>query len=381
MVRAALRTSILLRRQPSDAGSVASVTDPSQQRWARVPGWTHRVDDDEVLLCNAELTTVSVGGAATPVFEVLEAPATPDEIRERVAQRWPDRPLEPDAVAHALEALAEHGVIAVSQTDDHHRCWGRTDDGEVLEIVVAAHLSSELASRWPPVGLQLLLDEPATDRQPIGRLGLGDAHLFVPDDLSELGHDPDEVAWGLLEQSLTATAATRLNHLVAVHSAVFAWRGEIILVPALSGAGKSTLTLAAHRAGAKVLSDEFALIDPDTGLVTGWRRPARIRRADGTGEDRIDIAVDSEPLPVALVAALTYERASASDWHPMTSSETVLEILANTLVARSRPDDSLDAAAAVSRRARGVKGTRGDADRAVVDLFDLVAEAAGSVPE
>ncbi|NLD78501.1 MAG: hypothetical protein GX643_17760 [Acidimicrobiales bacterium] len=372
------------------------MTDASEQQWSRIAGWTHRIVDDEVLLCNADRVIVSVTGGATPVYAVLDAPASMSEIGARIATTWPDRPLGPAAVAEALEALASHGAVGVVSPEPAtatepgpttgvttqgsvapHRCWGLTDDGSVMEIVVAAHLADELSLRWPPVGLRQVVEEPAAGTPTIGRLGLGEHRLFVPDDLSELAHHPDEVAWGLLEQSLAAKAAEHLDHLVAVHSAVIAWEGAVILVPATSGAGKSSLALAAHEAGAAVLSDEYALIDPESGLVTGWNRPARIRRPGSpgsSGKDRVDIAVDSPPLPVGLVASLTYEPGASTDWTEMSSSESVLALLANTVVARTRPDSSLDAALAVARSADGVVGRRGEAGVSVARLLALVED-------
>jgi len=94
---------------------------------------------------------------------------------------------------------------------------------------------------------------------------------------------------------MTAFAVQRLSRLVAVHAATIAWRGKALVVPTASGSGKSTLSMADVDAGADVLSDEDALIDPATGRVTGWRRPIQVA-ADDRSSTRHDVAVDSEPL-------------------------------------------------------------------------------------
>ena len=99
--------------------------------------------------------------------------------------------------------------------------------------------------------------------------------MVVPD-AEGAGNNPPLVAWDLLERSLAVFAAHRLSRLVAVHAAVIGWHGRALVVPAVSGGGKSTLSLAAHQVGASVMSDEYALIDPETGFVTGWHRPVRI---------------------------------------------------------------------------------------------------------
>ena len=56
-------------------------------------------------------------------------------------------------------------------------------------------------------------------------------------------------------------------------------------------------------------------------------------------------------------------------------SEGVLGLMANTVCAQSRPDESFDAALAVVRGARCIAGVRGEASSAVAQL---VAELAAS---
>lgn len=144
-------------------------------------------------------------------------------------------------------------------------------------------LVEELDRRWPPLGLRREL-RPVEPLE--ARFGLSDEWLIVPD-VTESGDSPSPVAWDLMEPELGLFAVTRLRRLVAVHAAVIVWNGRALIVPAASGGGKSILSIAAAAAGAGVLSDEYALIDPGTGLVTGWRRPVRRRRDDGSIE-RLD---------------------------------------------------------------------------------------------
>lgn len=358
----------------SPSATDGAMPDAEPGPWRRVPGWLHRVMGDEVLLVGDDNDLVTLTGVAVPVWIVLDTPGSAADLARRIVGRWPERPVEVAVVEEALEALAEGGFV-VNPDAGMSRVWGVTDDGEaVIEVVVAHHLHDELARRWPLLGMACRKEKPEAGEM-VGRLGVGDDGLFVPDGTTSVGLHPDEATWGVLEQTLTAVSVERLPHLVAVHAAVIARDGVALLVPASSGSGKSTLTLAAAEAGADVLSDEYALIDPDTGLVTGWPRPVRVRRADGT-EERLALAVESEPLPVGLVAAVAYEPGTSDAWAPIASSEIILELLANTICARTRPDSSLDAAMAVARRAQGVKGTRGDATEALRDLLALLDEDA-----
>lgn len=253
------------------------------------------------------------------------------------------------------------------------RCWGVTENGGFVEVVVASHLLDELDNRWPLLGMERRLERPTYPELPEGRLGLGEDGLYVPGDGTPPGLHPNEDAWGLMEQTLTIVAVLGMTHLVAIHSAVIAFNGSVLLVPAVSEGGKSTLTRAAAAAGAAVLSDEYALVDPTTGLVTGWHRPIRIRTVGG-GQERIDLARPSDPLPVGLVAAITYEPGATSSWTDISGSAATLELLANTVCARTRPDASLDAALAIARSARAVKGVRGEADQAVAELLRMLEE-------
>lgn len=254
---------------------------------------------------------------------------------------------------------------------DHslERRWGVAENGDVYEVAVRPHLLDELLRRWPPLGL-------ARHRTPVGpviaRVGLSDRWVVVPD-AEVSGDHPPPVAWDLLERSLAVFAAHRLARLVAVHAAVIDWHGRALVVPALSGGGKSTLSRAAHEAGAIVLSDEYALIDPTTGLVTGWNRPVRILTADG-GVDRLDITVRSDPIPVGCVAFVTYQPGGQHAWAEISRGAAAGRLLSHTICATTRPHDSLDAALAATSSACVIEGTRGDAAAAVSELLALIAD-------
>ncbi len=247
------------------------------------------------------------------------------------------------------------------------RMWGLAGSGESVEVAVRPHLVDTLLERWPPIGLERhdsLVGEVIMHR------GLSDEWIIIPD-REPSGDNPPLLAWDQLEQSLTLFTVYRLGDLVPVHSALIEHNGRAMVVPASSGGGKSTLSVAAHRAGARVLSDEYTLIDPATGLVTGWPRPVRILNDDGTA-DRRSIAVRSDPMAVGLVAVVSHSSECGNDWAPITPGEVVGELLGHTLCARERSGESLDAAMAVARGAQGVRGTRGDADEAIAALLALL---------
>lgn len=244
------------------------------------------------------------------------------------------------------------------------RCWGVADDGAIVEVAVHHTITNALLDRWPPIGL-------ARSDQPIGPV----AHRIT------VGRSVDDgqpwVGSDRVESELALFTSERLAGLVAVHAAVIVRGSRAMVVPGTSGAGKSTLCVAAAAAGADVLSDEYALIDPTTGVVTGWRRPVRVRRPDGR-VDRLDIATESGPVPVGLVALVNHTVDNADSWAPISRADAVLGLLANTVCARSRPDEALDAALAIARSASSVAGPRGEAAQAIVELLALL-DASGPV--
>jgi len=245
------------------------------------------------------------------------------------------------------------------------RCRGVADDGAAIVVEYPAASESLLVERWPPLGLQRDLDPTARAGRRIEVTPSGVDVRVVVDGAVGVG------GWDRVESELALFAAEHLHHVVAVHAAVVVIDGRAVVVPGPSGAGKSMLCVAAAAAGAQVLTDEYALIDPSNGLVTGWRRAVRMRRPTG-GLERIDLVVDHAPVEVAMVALLTHHADGGTEWSDISPAEAVLGLLANTVCAQARPDASFDAALAVSRNSIAVRGVRGDASEAVQHLRVLV---------
>ena len=125
------------------------------------------------------------------------------------------------------------------------------------------------------------------------------------------------------------------------------------------------------RAGATYYSDEYAVLD-DHGFVHPFARALGMRDEWGRTR-RVDPCMIGEvgdvPLPVTRVIATRHVLGGQWRAAPMSPGETVLALLDNTLAARSRPADALRILAAVSRRASGIRGERGDAAAAVEQIL------------
>lgn len=53
----------------------------------------------------------SIGGMATAVWTVLDAPASDEEIRALIADRWPDRPVDLSSTIETIEVLHAEALI------------------------------------------------------------------------------------------------------------------------------------------------------------------------------------------------------------------------------------------------------------------------------
>ena len=93
---------------------------------------------------------------------------------------------------------------------------------------------------------------------------------------------PGNLAGPLFEWALNWAIGRVAHRWVVVHAAVVERGGRAMIFPAEPGAGKSTLSAALTYSGWRFLSDEFAMLDPATGLV--WPMPRPISLKDGAIE-------------------------------------------------------------------------------------------------
>lgn len=84
-------------------------------------------------------------------------------------------------------------------------------------------------------------------------------------------------AFAFLEWGLNWCVTSYCHTWITVHSAVLERHGRVLIMPAPPGSGKSTLCAALVLNGWRLLSDEMALLDPATGLVTPSPRPVSLK--------------------------------------------------------------------------------------------------------
>jgi HprK-related kinase A len=90
---------------------------------------------------------------------------------------------------------------------------------------------------------------------------------FHLEDISPFDPYPLDHAFPLLEWGLNWCIATTAHQNLMLHSAVVERGSDALILPALPGSGKSTLCAALSHRGWRLLSDEFGVVEPATGLL------------------------------------------------------------------------------------------------------------------
>ncbi len=177
-----------------------------------------------------------------------------------------------------------------------------------------------------------------------------------------------------LESGVQLFVAETAPHRVFVHAGVVALRDKAIVIPGRSFSGKTSLVAALVKAGAVYYSDEYAVLD-ERGRVHNYPRRLAIRKKTRvTGTKRYAVEAlggrkGTKPLPVAMVIVSKYREGAR--WRPrqLSDGEAALELMANTVSARRRPDAMLEAIRPVVSSATVFKGTRGETDQVVDFIF------------
>lgn len=178
------------------------------------------------------------------------------------------------------------------------------------------------------------------------------------------------------EAHVQITVAEHAPRRVFVHAGVVAWNGKAIVIPGLSYSGKTTLVTKLIQAGATYYSDEYAVLD-EQGRVHSYPRRLGVResgRYESTkvSAEKLGGKVGSKPLRVGLVLSTKYKRGATWRPRPLTKGQGVLELLANTVSARSQPELALIALPKALASARILKSARGEAE-------DVIEKILGSV--
>jgi hypothetical protein len=176
--------------------------------------------------------------------------------------------------------------------------------------------------------------------------------------------DAHEV-FNTLESDLRLFVAEVAWNRVFVHAGVVGWNGKAIVIPGRSFSGKSTLVAELVKAGALYYSDEYAVLDA-RGRVHPFLKSLEIRRQGDNRQTKLSVSdlgghAGTKPLPVGLVVITNFKENAR--WRPreLSPGKGVLELLANTVSARRKPEQALAMLHQVAATAHIVKGVRGQA--------------------
>lgn len=171
------------------------------------------------------------------------------------------------------------------------------------------------------------------------------------------------------ESHAQLTVAEHAPRRVFVHAGVVGWDGKAIVIPGLSYSGKSTLVSKLIQAGATYYSDEYAVVD-ELGRVHPYPRRLGMRltesfEATKISAEKLGGKTGSKPLRIGLVLSTKYK--SGATWRPrsLTKGQGVLQLLANTVSARTQPELALIALPRALASARILKGVRGEAEKVI----------------
>ena len=236
--------------------------------------------------------------------------------------------------------------------------------GVRVEVEVQAlELLPEITRILPP-GHTLVREFPEDGHFTIGG---ADGQYWVQLDGGEIASGvAADVAVQALDAQLRARIALVAPDVIFVHAGVVAVNGHAIALPGRSFSGKTTLVAALVAAGATYYSDEFAVITRD-GTVLPYAKPLSIRSEGNrygnvTPVEALGGTAGEVPTRLALVADLMY-RADA-EWAPrtLTPGAGALALLSNTVPARTRPAQVLEATTRAVGTAKVIAGDRGEAD-------------------
>ncbi|OAI18579.1 hypothetical protein A1507_09500 [Methylomonas koyamae] len=103
--------------------------------------------------------------------------------------------------------------------------------------------------------------------------------VFLADGFAPFDPLPHQHAPALFEWGMNWCVSSQINTFLIIHAAVVEKNGYAAVMPAPPGSGKSTLTASLIQEGWRLLSDELALLDLQTGYVTPFPRPVSLKNA------------------------------------------------------------------------------------------------------
>jgi hypothetical protein len=167
---------------------------------------------------------------------------------------------------------------------------------------------------------------------------------------------------------------------VFVHAGAVGWQGKAIIVPGRSYTGKTSLVAELVRAGATYYSDEYAVLDK-YGRVHPYPAPLAVREPGSFKQKRCPVEefggnTGIKPLPVGLVVVSQYKPGKRPRHDRLSAGQAMLELLANTVPARRKPEIVMTTLQKIVSEAVVLKGVRGEAKETTRFILENMIKAA-----
>lgn len=170
-----------------------------------------------------------------------------------------NKPLRKLSVAELLQKSQYNGL---AYTIGPFNIRLTTDIPELLSTFQQMYAALELAVEQPLSDFHIQIIQKKGLRRWWHPQAIFSVDSVIPFEPYPLSH-----AFPLSEWGLNWCIGLSAHQYVMLHSAVLEHKGIAVILPAMPGSGKSTLCSALMLRGWRLLSDEFGLINPVTGMV------------------------------------------------------------------------------------------------------------------
>jgi hypothetical protein len=188
-----------------------------------------------------------------------------------------------------------------------------------------------------------------------------------------------------IEGALTALRGRLFRHAIehardrlAVHAGVVGSGGRAIVLPGPAMVGKTTLVLELVKAGATYYTDDFALFDRE-GMVYPYHSLLYIKGEDKLNIDSVGGVRGHEPLPVGVIASVTFTDGVEWNPRPWTRGEAMLKLIRHAY-GMDAPEIAMEAARNAAACAVVLEAERGEAAEAAAALLEIASQAAAQPP-
>lgn len=232
------------------------------------------------------------------------------------------------------------------------------------------------------------------------RRWIGPQVRFSIDGVEPFEPFPRASALPMFEWGVNWCFAQRANQYVLLHAGTLALGDRAVLMAATPGAGKSTLSAAMMLAGFRLLSDEFGVLDPDSGMLLPMLKPVALKNRSidviraysaqarlgptfvGTRKgdvahlapDAASVAAATTARP-ALVIFPTYREGSELSLTPQPPEQAFARLAFNSFNYALLGPVAFDAVADVAERCPAYQLTYSRLDEAIACLRELLGAA------